>query len=35
MSPAINDLRREVTANNLGKMQYFPIFDGMGIVLDQ
>ena len=35
MSPAINDLRREVTANNLGKMQYFPIFDGMGIVSDQ
>ena len=32
MPPTFNQLRVEVTTNNLGKMQYFPIFD---IVLDQ
>ena len=35
MPPTINDLRVEVTANNLGKMQHFSIFDRNDIVLDQ
>ena len=35
MPPTINDLRVEVTVNNLGKMQYFPIFDSIDIVFDQ
>ena len=35
MPPTINDLRVEVTVNNLGKMQYFPIFDCIDIVFDQ
>ena len=35
MPPTINDLRVEVTTNNLGKIQYFPLFDRIDIVLDQ
>ena len=35
MAPAINELRIEVTANNLGKMQPFPLFYWINIVLDQ
>ena len=35
MPPTINQLRVEVTTNNLGKMQYFLLFDCIDIVLDQ
>ena len=35
MPPTINQLRVKVTTNNLGKMQYFPLFDCIDIVLDQ
>ena len=35
MPPTINELRVKVTANTLGKMQYFPYFDCIDIVLDQ
>ena len=35
MPPTINDLRVEITANDLGKMQYFLLFDRIDIVLDQ
>ena len=35
MPPTISNLRVEVIANNLGKMQYFPFFDRIDIVLDQ
>ena len=31
----VQELRVEVTANILGKMQYFPFFDRIDIVLDQ
>ena len=31
----INELRVQVKTNNLGKMQYFPLFDRINIVLDQ
>ena len=34
MPPTINELRIEVTTNTLGKMQYFPFFGRIGIVLD-
>ena len=33
--PIINELRVEIKTNNLGKMQYFPLFDRINIVLDQ
>ena len=35
MHLTINKLRVEVTTNTLGKMQYFPLFDHIVIVLDQ
>ena len=35
MPTTINELRVEVTKNTLGKMQYFPLFDHIDIVLDQ
>ena len=35
MPLTINDMRVEVTVNNLGKMQYFSFFDRISIVLDQ
>ena len=35
MSPTMNKLRVEVTANSLGKMQYFPLYDRIDIALDQ
>ena len=35
MTPTINELRVEVTTNNLGKIQYFSLFDCTDIVLDQ
>ena len=35
MPATINELRVEVTANTLGKMQYFPYFECIDIVLDQ
>ena len=35
MPPTINELTVEVTTNTFGKMQYYPPFDRIGIVLDQ
>ena len=35
MPPTINELRVEITRNNLGKMQQIPFFDRIDIVLDQ
>ena len=35
MPPTINELRVEVTTNAFCKMQYFPLFDSIDIVLDQ
>ena len=35
MPPKINELRVEITRNNLDKMQQIPFFDRIDIVLDQ
>ena len=35
MPPTIDELRVEVTTNNLRKMQQIPLFDCIDIVLDQ
>ena len=35
MPRTINELRVQVQTNNFGKMQYFHVFDGTDIVLDQ
>ena len=34
MPPTIYKLRIEVPTNNLGKIQYIPLFDRIDIVLD-